>query len=55
MTKIIMAIFMGVTVTLSAGAQALTFKSGEVLGPDGNMYVGASPENSGKYHCQCQR
>jgi hypothetical protein len=45
MTKIIMAIFMGVTVTLSAGAQALTFKSGEVLGPDGNMYVGASPEN----------
>jgi hypothetical protein len=45
MTKIIMAIFMGVTVTLSAGAQVLTFKSGEVLGPDGNMYVGASPEN----------
>lgn len=45
MTKIIMAIFMGVTFTLSAGAQALTFKSGEVLGPDGNMYVGASPEN----------
>jgi hypothetical protein len=45
MTKIIMANFMGVTVTLSAGAQALTFKSGEVLGPDGNMYVGASPEN----------
>ena len=45
MTKIIMAIFMGVTVTLSAGAQALTFKSGEVLGPDGNMYVGASLEN----------
>ena len=45
MTKIIMAVFMGVAVTLSAGAQALTFKSGEVLGPDGNMYVGASPEN----------
>ncbi|MDB2390817.1 hypothetical protein N9X12_06325 [Alphaproteobacteria bacterium] len=45
MTKTIMAIFMGVTVTLSAGAQALTFKSGEVLGPDGNMYVGASPGN----------
>ncbi|MBT6121812.1 MAG: hypothetical protein HOH48_00435 [Candidatus Puniceispirillum sp.] len=44
MTKIFMAI-LGVTVTLSAGAQALTFKSGEVLGPDGNMYVGASPEN----------
>lgn len=45
MTKIIMAVFMGVAVSLSAGAQALTFKSGEVLGPDGNMYVGASPEN----------
>ena len=45
MTKTIMAIFIGVTVTLSAGAQALTFKSGEVLGPDGNMYVGASPDN----------
>ena len=44
MTKIFMAI-LGVTVSLSAGAQALTFKSGEVLGPDGNMYVGASPEN----------
>ena len=44
MTKIFMAI-LGVTVTLSAGAQALSFKSGEVLGPDGNMYVGASPEN----------
>jgi hypothetical protein len=44
MTKIFMAI-LGVTVSLSAGAQALTFKLGEVLGPDGNMYVGASPEN----------
>lgn len=44
MTKIIMAI-LGVTISLSAGAQAQTFKSGEVLGPDGNMYVGASPEN----------
>ncbi|MGB2294898.1 MAG: hypothetical protein ACPH8B_04650, partial [Candidatus Puniceispirillum sp.] len=44
MTKIFMAI-LGVTVSLSAGAQALTFKSGEVLGPDGNIYVGASPEN----------
>ena len=44
MTKFIMAV-LGVTVTLSAGAQALTFKSGEVLGPDGNMYVGASPDN----------
>ena len=44
MTKIFMAI-LGVTVSLSAGAQALTFKSGEVLGPDGNMYVAASPEN----------
>ena len=45
MTKTIMAIFIGVTVTLWAGAQALTFKSGEVLGPDGNMYVGASLKN----------
>ena len=44
MTKIFMAI-LGVTVSLSAGAQALTFKSGEVLGPDGNMYIGASPKN----------
>ena len=25
-------------------AQALTFKSGEVLGSDGNIYDGASPE-----------
>ena len=30
--------------TLASAAQALTFKTGEVLGPDGNTYKGASPE-----------
>lgn len=29
---------------LAAPATALTFKKGEVLGPDGNVYTGASPE-----------
>lgn len=28
----------------AAPATALTFKKGEVLGPDGNLYTGASPE-----------
>ena len=28
----------------AAPASALTFKKGEVLGPDGNVYTGASPE-----------
>ena len=28
----------------AAPAKALTFKTGEVLGPDGTMYQGASPE-----------
>jgi len=28
----------------AAPANALTFKKGEVLGPDGNVYTGASPE-----------
>ena len=33
-----------VGVALASQAQALTFKKGEVLGPDGNTYTGASPE-----------
>ena len=31
-------------VGFAAPASALTFKKGEVLGPDGNVYTGASPE-----------
>ena len=31
-------------VGFAAPASALTFKTGEVLGPDGNVYTGASPE-----------
>ena len=30
---------------IASQAQALTFKKGEVLGPDGNTYEGASPEH----------
>ncbi|MGC6453963.1 MAG: hypothetical protein ACON31_08635 [Candidatus Puniceispirillaceae bacterium] len=33
-----------VSLALTAPASALTFKKGEVLGPDGNVYSGASPE-----------
>ena len=29
----------------AASAQALTLKSGEVLGSDGQIHTGASPEN----------
>lgn len=32
------------TLGFAAPATALTFKKGEVLGPDGNLYTGASPE-----------
>ena len=31
-------------IAIASQAQALTFKKGEVLGPDGNTYKGASPE-----------
>ena len=30
----------------SVPAAALTLKSGEVIGSDGNIYAGASPENA---------
>ena len=33
-----------VALGFAAPATALTFKKGEVLGPDGNVYTGASPE-----------
>ena len=33
-----------VTFAIASTAQALTFKKGEVLGPDGEIYHGASPE-----------
>ena len=33
-----------VTFAIASTAQALTFKKGEVLGPDGKIYHGASPE-----------
>ena len=32
------------SLAMASNAQALTFKKGEVLGPDGNTYHGASPE-----------
>ena len=39
-------VFAGVFISLAIAstAQALTFKKGEVLGPDGEIYHGASPE-----------
>ena len=42
-----MRLVIGATVValgFAAPATALTFKKGEVLGPDGNVYTGASPE-----------
>ena len=42
MRNVIAVVF--VSLAIATTAQALTFKKGEVLGPDGEIYNGASPE-----------
>ena len=42
MRNVIAVVF--VSLAIASTAQALTFKKGEVLGPDGEIYHGASPE-----------
>lgn len=41
--KTVLAIF-GMVTMIAAGANALTLKKGEIIGGDGNVYEGASPE-----------
>ena len=36
---------------LSQHTLALTFKTGEVIGPDGKSYVGMSPQNKARRGC----
>lgn len=43
--KIIYSVFLAVAIfTFPMTASALTFKKGQVLGPDGQVYDGASPQ-----------
>ena len=43
--KIIYSVFLAIAIfTLPMTASALTFKKGQILGPDGKVYDGASPQ-----------
>ena len=43
--KIVYSVFLAIAIfTLPMTASALTFKKGQILGPDGKVYDGASPQ-----------
>ena len=48
MRKLILLVFLLCYSLLPVTVNALTFKKGEVLGPDGKVYTGASPEQQEK-------
>ena len=48
MSKLIPIVFLLCFSLLPVTVNALTFKKGEVLGPDGKVYYGASPEQQEK-------
>ena len=48
MSKLIPIVFLLCFSLLPVTVNALTFKKGEVLGPDGKVYSGASPEQQEK-------